>query len=195
MAGAQRNPFSSDWLQGQGGDHRLKPQGGLSYVAGPGDEELKFITVAQLLDRACARHGAGDAAIFAASGQRLSWYDLKKRSDEVAAGLLALGIGRGDRVGIWAPNREEWLLTQFGTARIGAILVNINPAYRQSELGYAPNKVQCKALVTARSFRSRDYLATLQAISREQLPHLKHVVVLDDGPLPSGAVRFSELLR
>ena len=68
MAGAQRNPFSSDWLQGQGGDDRLKPQGGLSYVAGPGDEELKFITVAQLLDRACARHGAGDASVELAFG-------------------------------------------------------------------------------------------------------------------------------
>ena len=78
---------------------------------------------------------------------RLSWYDLRERSNEVAAGLLALGIGRGDRVGIWAPNRAEWLYVQFGTARIGAILVNINPAYRTSELEYALNKVGCKALV------------------------------------------------
>jgi fatty-acyl-CoA synthase len=205
MSGLGRNPFSSGWLQ-DAGDDRLKPQGGLSYVAGRGDEELKFMTVPQLLDRACARFGAGDAAIFAAERRTASWYDLRRHADEVAAGLLALGIGRGDRVGIWAPNRVEWLYTQFGTARIGAILVNINPAYRGRELEYALNKVQCKALVTARSFKSSDYLAMLLTLAPELgregrtleswcLPHLRQVIVLGDGPVPPGAMRFAELLR
>ena len=99
-----------------------------------------------------------DAAIFAEQKLSLSWYDLRERADDVAAGLLALGIGRGDRVGIWAPNRAEWLYVQFGTARIGAILVNINPAYRTSELEYALNKVGCKALVMARRHKSSDYV-------------------------------------
>ena len=94
-------------------------------------------------------HGSHDAVIFAKDREHLSWHDLKRRSDEVAAGLLALGIQRGDRVSIWAPNCVEWLLTQFGTARIGAILVNINPAYRTSELEYALNKVQCRVLIMA----------------------------------------------
>ena len=106
--------------------------GRLSYVSGPSDDPLKFITIPQLLDRACARNGAGDAAIFVEQKLALSWYDLKKRADDVAAGLLALGIRRGDRVGIWSANRAEWLHAQFGTARIGAILVNVNPAYQAS---------------------------------------------------------------
>jgi fatty-acyl-CoA synthase len=206
MTAIGRNPFSSSFLQA-GADERLKPQGGLSYVAGPAEDALKFMTISQLLDRACARFGPGDAAIFAASGARLSWYDLRERADEVAASLLALGIGRGDRVGIWAPNRVEWLMVQFGTARIGAILVNINPAYQITELEYALNKVGCKALVMARSLRSSDYLGMLWTLAPElatqpasrfraqKLPHLRHVIVLDDAPVPQGARRFSEFLR
>src|SRR5215472_11480155 len=134
-----------------------------------------------------------------------SWYDLRDRSNDVAAGLLALGIGRGDRVGIWAPNRAEWLYTQFGTARIGAILVNINPAYRASELEYALNKVGCKALIMAPRHRSSDYVEMLRAVAPEidreastlqaaKLPKLKYVVVLDDGPHPRGMSLFSQLL-
>jgi acyl-coenzyme A synthetase/AMP-(fatty) acid ligase len=120
------NPFSSDFLR-SGADDRLRPQGKLAYVAGATDDPLKFMTIPQLLDRACARHGGRTAVIFAANGVELSWYDLRQRSNDVAAGLLALGIGRGDRVGIWAPNRAEWLYVQFGTARIGA-----NPCQYQS---------------------------------------------------------------
>jgi fatty-acyl-CoA synthase len=198
------NPFSSDFLQGRSDDH-LRPQGTLSYVAGSTDEPLKFMTVPQLLDRACSRHGGRTAAIFAANNTSLSWYDLRERSNDVAAGLLALGIGRGDRVGIWAPNRAEWLYVQFGTARIGAILVNINPAYRIAELEYALNKVGCKTLVMAPRHRSSDYVGMLRAVAPEidgdattlraaKLPKLKQVVVLDDGPHPRGAHAFAKLM-
>jgi fatty-acyl-CoA synthase len=199
-----RNPFSSDFLRSRGDDH-LRPQGPLSYVAGTSDDPLKYMTISQLLDRACARHGGRTAAIFAENKLSLSWYDLRERSNDVAAGLLALGIGRGDRVGIWAPNRAEWLYTQFGTARIGAILVNINPAYRSSELEYALNKVGCKTLIMARRHRSSDYVEMLRSVAPEidreanllqaaKLPKLKHVVVLDDGPHPRGMRLFSQLL-
>jgi fatty-acyl-CoA synthase len=198
------NPFSSDFLRSRGDDH-LRPQGPLSYVAGTSDDPLKYMTISQLLDRACARHGGRTAAIFAENKLSLSWYDLRERSNDVAAGLLALGIGRGDRVGIWAPNRAEWLYTQFGTARIGAILVNINPAYRSSELEYALNKVGCKTLIMARRHRSSDYVEMLRSVAPEidreanllqaaKLPKLKHVVVLDDGPHPRGMRLFSQLL-
>ena len=198
------NPFSSDFLRSRGDDH-LRPQGPLSYVAGTSDDPLKYMTISQLLDRACARHGGRPAAIFAENKLSLSWYDLRDRSNDVAASLLALGIGRGDRVGIWAPNRAEWLFTQFGTARIGAILVNINPAYRSSELEYALNKVGCKALIMARRHRSSDYVEMLRAVAPEidreasslqaaKLPQLKHVVLLDDGPHPRGTRLFSQLL-
>jgi fatty-acyl-CoA synthase len=198
------NPFSSDFLRSRGDDH-LRPQGPLAYVAGTSDDPLKYMTIPQLLDRACARHGGRTAAIFAENRLSLSWYDLRERSNDVAASLLALGVARGDRVGIWAPNRAEWLYTQFGTARIGAILVNINPAYRSSELEYALNKVGCKALIMAPRHRSSDYVEMLRAVAPEidresstlqaaKLPKLKQIVVLDDGPHPRGMRPFSQLM-
>jgi fatty-acyl-CoA synthase len=207
-----QNPFASDWLRGGAGE-RLRPPGTLSYVAGATDEPLRFMTIPQLLDKAVARHGARDAAIFCAERRSLSWYDLQRGADDVAAGLLALGIRRGNRVGIWAPNRSEWLLAQFGTARIGAVLVNINPAYQSSELEYALNKVRCRALIMARGHRTSDYLATLRSLAPEldrpgdaqsefesrKLPHLKHVIVLDDpaqprAKLPPRALRFADFI-
>jgi fatty-acyl-CoA synthase len=198
------NPFGSDFLKTRSDDH-LRPQGTLSYVTGSTEEPLKFMTVPQLLDRACSRHGGRMAAVFVASDVRLSWGDLRERANDVAAGLLALGVGRGDRVGIWAPNRAEWLYVQFGTARIGAILVNINPAYRAAELEYALNKVGCKALIMAPRHRSSDYIAMLRTVAPEidadatrlqaaKLPQLKHVVILDDGPRPRGALPFAKLM-
>ena len=203
MSASAYNPFSSDFLRGSA-DEGVRPQGMLSYVAGATDDPLKFMTIPQLLDRACARHGGHTAAIFAANGAAFSWYDLRERSNDVAAGLLALGVGRGDRVGIWAPNCPEWLYVQFGTARIGAILVNINPAYRTSELEYALNKVGCKVLIMARRHKSSDYVEMLRSLAPEieddgttarvaKLPHLKYVAILDDGPLPRSACSFASL--
>ena len=160
------NPFRSDWLAA-GQDDRLCPQGTQSYVAGTTDEVLRFLTIPQQLDKTVGRHGSRDAAVFEAEGLRLSWYDLKSQADDLAAGLLALGLRRGNRVGIWAPNRHEWVITQFATARIGMILVNINPAYRKSELEYALNKVGVRALVLARRFKSSDYLGMLSGIVPE----------------------------
>ncbi len=208
----QSNAFSSEWLRG-GADDRLKPPGSQSYVAGATTEPLRYLTVPQQLDKTVGRHGARPAAIFHAERKTLSWYDLQRQADDVAAALLALGIRRGNRVGIWAPNRSEWLLAQFGTARIGAVLVNINPAYQSSELEYALNKVRCRVLITARGHKASDYLATLRSLAPEldrpggepvlesfRLPHLKHVVVLDDAahpkaPLPPKAQRFADFVR
>ena len=200
------NPFSSDWLAG-GRDERLRPQGTLSYVSGSTDEPLRFITLSQQLDKTVSRHGPRDAAVFDAEELRLSWYDLKQRADEMAAGLLALGLRRGNRVGIWAPNRHEWIVTQFATARIGLVLVNINPAYRKTELEYALAKVGCRALVMARSFKGSDWLAMLGEIAPEihlkgasevldsvRLPELKHVVLLGDGPVPPRCLSYPRLL-
>ena len=200
------NPFRSDWLAG-GRDERLKPQGTLSYVSGSTDEPLRFITLSQQLDKTVARHGPRDAAIFDAENLRLSWYDLKQRADEMAAGLLALGLRRGNRVGIWAPNRHEWIVTQFATARIGLVLVNINPAYRKTELEYALAKVGCRALVMARRFKGSDWLGMLGEIAPEihlkgasevldsvRLPELKHVVLLGDEPVPPRCLSYRQLL-
>ena len=200
------NPFSSDWLAG-GRAQRLRPQGTLSYVSGSTDEPLRFITLSQQLDKTVARHGPRDAAIFDAESLRLSWYELKRRADEMAAGLLALGLRRGNRVGIWAPNRHEWVVTQFATARIGLVLVNINPAYRRTELEYALAAAGCRALVMARGFKGSDWLGMLAEIAPEihlrgagegldsvRLPDLKHVVLLGDGPVPPRAFSYRQVL-
>jgi fatty-acyl-CoA synthase len=207
------NPFSSAWAS-QGADARQRPPGQQSYVSGATDEPLRFMTVSALLDRAVLRHGGRPAAIFHAERRMLSWHDLQREADALATGLLALGLRRGNRVGIWSPNRSEWLLTQFATARIGVVLVNINPSYQAQELGYALEQSGCRALVLAPGHKGSDYLALLRRVAPEidrsptadgllqsrRLPGLKHVVLLDAGlsaktPLPPQVRRFSELMR
>lgn len=122
----------------------------------------------------------------------------------MATGLLALGLNKGERVGTWSPNWREWVLTQFATARIGLVLVNINPAYRLSELEYALNKVNCKALVLAKEYKSSQYLTMLRSRAPEletgevgrlqaaRLPHFRSVIVMDDAPGPE-AYSFDEI--
>ena len=106
-------------------------------------------TIPALFSDTVSKYGTHDAAVFVEQDKRFTWSELSDTVDALAAGFLALGLEKGDRVGIWSPNRWEWLVTQFATARIGLILVNINPAYRLTELEYALNKVGCRALVTA----------------------------------------------
>ncbi|WP_018001385.1 AMP-binding protein [Paracoccus sp. N5] len=176
------------------------PQDGLSHVRGPAEPPLKHATIPQLLAEAVAAHGGNDALVFRESGDRLSYREFAARVDRLAAGLLSLGIAKGDRVGVWSPNRLEWVLTQFATARIGAILVNINPAYRLSELDYALNKVGCRALVAASRFKGSDYAAMLRELMPElaaggapaRFPELRHVVMMQDDPGP-GMIAFAEL--
>src|SRR6202035_747438 len=112
--------------------------------------------------------------------------------DQLAAGLLTLGLEPGDRVGIWSPNTAEWVLTQFATAKAGLILVNINPAYRITELEYALNKAGCTALILTERFKTSDYIGMLLDLAPElaratpgrlearRLPHLRAVVVIAD---------------
>lgn len=183
-----------------------RPEGGLSHVVGPRRPALQHLTIPQALRQTVARCGPRDAAVFVAQGERLSWDELARRVDRLAAGFLALGLGRGDRVGIWAPNRLEWLLTQFATARIGAILVNINPAYQRAELEYALNLSGCAALVLAERFKSSDYVAMLRDLAPElagaapgqlhaaRLPHLRAVIEMTDAPGP-GALSFAGLFE
>ena len=100
-------------------------------------------------------------------GINWTWAELAVRVDAFAAGLVALGLQPGDRVGIWSPNNAEWVVTQFATAKAGLILVNINPAYRLSEVEYALNKVGCKALVTATRFKTSDYIGMINTLAPE----------------------------
>ena len=182
------------------------PIDGLSYVKGDRTSNLEYITIPQLLRQTVSRHGPRDALVFAETGERRSYYDFDREIDALASGLLALGLQKGDRVGIWSPNRYEWVLTQFATARIGLIMVNINPAYRVSEVEYVLNKVGCKALVLAKSFKSSDYLSMISQLAPEletsepgrlcaaRLPSLKCVVVIDDEPAP-GVLTFNQIRR
>ncbi|SPJ30831.1 AMP-binding protein [Falsiruegeria mediterranea] len=182
----------------------LAPQDGQSYVRGPSAPALAYVTIPQLLREAVSRFGPREAAVFSEQDIRMSYYDLDRAVDELASGLLALGLDKGDRVGIWSPNRVEWVLTQFATARVGLVLVNINPAYRLGELEYALNKVGCKTLIAAKSFKTSDYEGMIRQLAPElddcepgklrshKLPHLRSVVLMDDQPGP-GAYSFKDL--
>ncbi|KAI3594086.1 Long-chain-fatty-acid--CoA ligase [Cupriavidus sp. U2] len=177
-----------------------------SYVVGATDIPLSDDTIPALLARAVTANPDGDAVIFREQSIRWTWREFSDQVDQLATGLLARGISPGDRVGIWSPNRAEWLVTQFATARIGAILVNINPAYRHAELEYALNKAGVRMLITATRFKSSDYLGMLQALAPElsdatpgqlraaRLPHLKSVVRLGEDPTP-GMLNYASLLQ
>ena len=162
----------------------------LSITQGPTDVPLLETTIGEALSLAAERWGDGLALVSRHQAIRWSWAELNHEAERVACGLLAQGIGKGDRVGIWSPNCAEWTVIQFATAKIGAILVNINPAYRTGEAHYALGKVGCSALVTAPSFKSSDYIAMLREIDRATLPDLRLLVSLGeerhDGFLPWG---------
>jgi fatty-acyl-CoA synthase len=145
----------------------VAPRNGIAHVSGERTVPLLHKTIPALFAETVSAHGERDAAVFLGQDKRFSWNELSETVDAFAAGLLSLGLEKGERIGIWSPNRWEWLVTQFATARIGLILVNINPAYRLTELKYALNKVGCKALVTAASFKSSDYLGMLQTLAPE----------------------------
>src|ERR1700722_6657071 len=129
----------------------------VSYVCGATTAPLIYQTIGQTLSAAARQHPDTDALIVCHQGIRLTYAQLDAQVDRVARGLLAVGIKRTDRVGIWSPNNAEWVVTQFATARVGAILVNINPAFRTSELDYALRVVGCRMLILATSFKSSDY--------------------------------------
>ncbi len=168
---------------------------GLSIASGPIDTPLLDTTIGVALRQAAARWGEALALVSRHQAIRWTWREFDVEVDRVATGLLARGVKQGDRVGIWAPNCAEWAVIQFATARIGAILVNINPAYRVSEVEYALNKVGCSVLVTAARFKSSDYLGMLRAIWPANVPGLRLAVSLGAeehaGFLPWEALRVA----
>ncbi len=138
-----------------------------SYVHGASTVPLSGETVGAYFGRAVQRWADRPALIVRQQGVNWTYRELDRRVDALAAGLLALGLSPGDRVGIWSPNNAEWVITQFATAKAGLIMVNINPAYRVFELDYALNKVGCKALITADRFKTSDYLGMLRELAPE----------------------------
>jgi fatty-acyl-CoA synthase len=152
----------------------------LSYASGPSSLPLLGETIGENLGRTVALHGESEALVVPHQGYRATYRQLWDEVSLVARGLIARGVTRGDRVGIWAPNRFEWVVTQYATARIGAILVNINPAYRTTELAYALEQSGVSFLILARAFRQADYVRMLDEV-RGQCPELREALVLEDG--------------
>ncbi len=181
------------------------PAPSLSYVHGASTTPLLGATVGTAFDRTVARWPDRPALVVRSQNVRWSWRELAERVEALAAGLVALGLAPGDRVGIWSPNNAEWLLTQFATAKAGLILVNINPAYRLAELEFALNKVGCRALITATAFKSSDYVGMLNTLMPElagaapnrlvaaRVPSLDCVIQIGPQTAP-GCLGFEEVL-
>jgi fatty-acyl-CoA synthase len=172
-----------------------------SYVRGDTAPALIGATIGAYLDEVARRDGTREALVIAHQQVRWNYAELKRRSDDFGAGLLSLGLEPGDRVGVWAPNCAEWVVAQFGTAKAGLILVNINPAYRTSELEHVLRAVECRAIITATRFKSSDYLAMLNTLAPElaeggevltsaRLPALRHVITIGSEP-HAGCIPFA----
>ncbi|ORV95941.1 AMP-binding protein [Mycobacterium kyorinense] len=149
-----------------------------SYDAGPTDPPILEETIGANFERTVAADPAAEALVEVARQRRWTYGELNAEVDLIARGLIALGVQRGERVGIWAPNCAEWLIVQYGTAKIGAILVNINPAYRTHELAYALNQSGVRTLISATAFKTSDYARMVDEV-RRGCGSLTDVVFLD----------------
>jgi fatty-acyl-CoA synthase len=177
-----------------------------SYAHGVSTKPLIGQTIGVYFDLTVARHADRPGLVVHQQGVRWTFRELSEKVDAFAAGLLALGLEPGDRVGIWSPNNAEWVVTQFATAKAGLVLVTINPAYRLSELEYALNKVGCCALVTATRFKTSDYVGMINtlapelghskpgALRAEKLPHLRLVIEIATATSP-GTIDFDAVYR
>ena len=177
---------------------------GQSYLCGQANEPLLYETIGACVERIAATYPDKEALVVRHQNIRWTFSEYKSRIDALAAGLVSLGVEPGDRVGIWSPNRVELCLTQFATAKIGAIMVCINPAYRPYELEYALNKVKCQTIITAAQFKTSEYLQRLQEMAPElatcepgelksiKLPHLTTVIRMGDAVSP-GMFNFDKV--
>ncbi|NXX22090.1 ACSF2 synthetase, partial [Podargus strigoides] len=176
-----------------------------SYVRGTSDFPLLTKTVGQCLDETVERFPDRDALVFCRDGVRKTFAQLKEEVDQAAAGLLALGLKKGDRLGMWGPNKYEWVLMQFATAQAGIILVSVNPAYQALELEFVIRKVGCKALVFPTQFKTQKYYDILKqacpeleksspgGIKSKRLPDLS-IVITADSKLP-GTFHMDEVMQ
>ncbi|VXC63512.1 putative acyl-CoA synthetase YngI [Pseudomonas sp. 8Z] len=177
----------------------------LSYSRGPQDNALLAMTIGAAFDQSVARFAEREALVVRHQQVRLTWAQLAEQVEVCARALLAIGMQPGERLGIWAPNCAEWCITQFASAKVGVILVNINPAYRLSELEYALKHSGCRWLICADTFKTSDYHAMLGellpelpacavgALQSRVLPELRGVISLGRTP-PVGMLGWSELL-
>ena len=177
----------------------------MSFVCGTSDQPLIYQTIGDALDHAVEQWGEKEAIVVRHQDIRWTYRQLGAAIDAFAAGLLALDLQPGDRIGIWSPNNIEWVIAQFATAKAGLILVNINPAFRKAELIYTLNKVACKALILARELKNSHYIGILGDIapaiktsktgqlSLSALPSLRSLIVISDDPV-AGMFRFDDIV-
>ncbi|WP_304637288.1 MULTISPECIES: AMP-binding protein [Pseudoalteromonas] len=177
-----------------------------SYYQGHTDIPLIEQTIGQYFDNIVDNYPDHPAIVVHHQQIRLTYRQYQQQINQLAMGLLSLGVKPGDRVGIWSPNNIEWCLTQFATAKIGAIMVCINPAYRPSELKYALNSVECSTLITASEFKASNYISMLNELAPElkdsqagelnlnALPHLKNIIRIGDEPT-TGMFSFSDIMQ
>jgi fatty-acyl-CoA synthase len=177
-----------------------------SYTKGATDDLLLHSTIGDMFDQIVQQFALNEALVDRQQNLRYTYAQLRQAVDEAARGLLALGIQKGDRVGIWSPNRAEWVIAQFATSKIGAILVNINPSYRLHEVQYALNQSGCATLIIHPAFKTSNYTAMLYELCPElqhsapgqlrsaALPELRTVIRLGDEPSP-GMLRWADLLQ
>ena len=175
-----------------------------SYVHGTSDKALIGDTIGAHFDKAVARWPNQEALVVRQQAVRWTYAEFKLRVDALANGLIERGLEPGDRIGIWSPNNSEWVVTQFATAKAGLILVNINPAYRLTELEYALTKAGCKALILADKFKSSDYIAMLRDLAPElddampgdlkaaRLPDLRLVIRLGE-ETTAGMINYADV--
>jgi fatty-acyl-CoA synthase len=170
----------------------------IAYASGTSDVPLLGQTIGQNLAATVARHGDREALVVPFQDVRLTYVELAAEVERLARGLMGLGLRPGDRVGIWSPNNAEWVLAQYATAQVGVILVNLNPAYRTSEVQYALAQSGCRVLIAATDFKTSDYRAMVDEV-RPELPRLERVVFIGtsdwDELLAAGDAVTDETLR
>ncbi len=179
---------------------------GMSHVKGDTTTPLLELSIPELVNKTVRNHPQRTAVVFCDQDIRKTWQEFAADIDRLAAGFLALGLKKGDRLGIWSPNCYEWLLTQFATARTGVILVTINPAYKISELGHVLETSGCKAIIMAQQFKSSNYVEMFLQLKVDTstsefpdygLPKLKHAIVIHNqgqNDTPAGMHAFSEIM-
>src|SRR5437899_2307030 len=178
----------------------------LSYAQGPAPRALLSETIGDLLNRIAAEHARNEALVSTFENRRFTYEELLAETNRVARALLSLGVQKGERVGIWSTNCVAWVLAQFATAKIGAVLVNLNPAYRAYELEFALRQSECNLLISGESFKDADYARMLHELipelatadsqkdfRTEAFPHLRRIVFLG-AQQQSGMMAWSHLL-
>ncbi len=176
-----------------------------SYTSGTSDVPLLGITIGDQFDQTVANFPDNEALVVHHQDIRWTYAELKEQVDICAKALISHGVQKGDRVGIWSPNRAEWTVLQFATAKMGAVLVNVNPSYRLHELKYALNQSECSTIVLADQFKYSNYVGMINELApelkssrpghlnAEELPHLKTIIVLNETP-PAGMLSWKAFM-